>query len=92
MVFTFFFPNAEHRTSSTRFLTTEMKPSTVLGLFGYTLVTVADLLPRQERCSEDECYRAVWGTVSGTARLDHPLTAQRDCMSRLTTTVAFYPV
>ncbi|KAF1930046.1 uncharacterized protein M421DRAFT_91243 [Didymella exigua CBS 183.55] len=47
----------------------------------------AKLVSRQGTCSTDNCFRAVWGTDRGP---DAPLSALRDCMSHLTTTIATY--
>lgn len=65
-----------------------MKLSTFV-LLNSTLAVAANLAARQVPCSEDNCFRAVWGTSDGP---DHPLTALRDCLSRLTTTVAVFPM
>lgn len=66
-----------------------MKLHTIVLLFGAAVASGAKLVARQSTCSEDNCFRAVWGTARGP---DHPLTALLDCMSRLTTTVATYPM
>ncbi|KAF9700196.1 hypothetical protein EKO04_001393 [Ascochyta lentis] len=66
-----------------------MKLSTLIVLLNPVLAISANLIARQGLCPEDNCFRAVWGTNRGA---DHPLTALRDCMNRLTTTVAIFPI
>ena len=66
-----------------------MKLSTFTVLLHSVLAIADNLVARQGPCSEDNCFRAVWGTALGP---DHPLTAFKDCMNYLTTTVAIYPV
>ncbi|KAH7383225.1 hypothetical protein BKA66DRAFT_570263 [Pyrenochaeta sp. MPI-SDFR-AT-0127] len=57
-------------------------------LYWSSIVTAGVLDVRQLQCSEDDCYRAVWGDQS----LPRVVEAVTDCQSYLTTTVIVHPI
>ena len=66
-----------------------MKLLAIAPLFGLALAAAANLVGRQVSCSEDNCYRAVWGLDRGIL---HIRSAVIDCQSWLITTVRIHPV